>query len=79
MLLYIALSIKHLLPDLSLLSPIDNTTKVLTKERLCLNCVGGHYPSNVGSYYQFLCSFDRASQYNRVKKNQLDSQLILSI
>ena len=26
-----------------------------------------------------LCSVDRASRYNRVKKNQLDAQLILSI
>ena len=27
----------------------------------------------------FLCFFGRASRYNRVKKNQLDRQLILSI
>ena len=27
----------------------------------------------------FLCFVDRASRYNRVKKNQLDAQLILSI
>jgi len=26
-----------------------------------------------------LCSADRASRYNRVKKNQFDAQLILSI
>jgi hypothetical protein len=26
-----------------------------------------------------LCSIDRASRHNRVKKNQLDAQLILSI
>jgi hypothetical protein len=29
--------------------------------------------------YLFSCSVDRASRYNRVKKNQLDAQLILSI
>jgi hypothetical protein len=29
--------------------------------------------------WEILCSVDRASQYNRVKKNQLDAQLILSI
>jgi len=39
----------------------------------------GYYPSYVGSYYQILCSVDRASRYNRVKKNQIDAQLILSI
>jgi hypothetical protein len=27
----------------------------------------------------FLCSVDRASRYNRVKNNQLNAQLILSI
>jgi len=30
-------------------------------------------------YYCFLCFVDRASRYNRVKKNQLDAQPILSI
>ena len=29
--------------------------------------------------WRILCFVDRASQYNRVKENQLDAQLILSI
>jgi len=29
--------------------------------------------------FYVLCSVDHASQYNRVKKNQLDAHLILSI
>jgi len=30
-------------------------------------------------FVEFLCFVDRASRYNRVKKNQLDAQLIPSI
>jgi len=38
-----------------------------------LVCVA-NYP-----YYYILCSVDRASRYNRVKKYELDAQIILSI
>jgi len=42
---------------------------------------GGYLSSVFGQHIVifFLCFVDRASRYNRVKKNQLDAQLILSI
>ena len=38
--------------------------------------IGRYFVNNMKG---FLCFVDRASRYNRVKKNQLDAQLILSI
>jgi hypothetical protein len=38
-----------------------------------------HIRTFIHIYISFLCFVDRASRYNRVKKNQLDAQLIRSI